>query len=65
MDPQQVGVIAVLFGIGAAGLAKKWVWGYQLVDMTKDRDFWRDAALASLRHTDRVIDVAQEQKPDA
>ena len=25
-------------------------------DMKKDRDFWRDTALAALRHADRAID---------
>lgn len=64
MDPNQLTIAGILVAALAAGLAKKWVWGYQLVDMTKDRDFWRDAALAALRHTDRALDVA-EKKTDA
>lgn len=65
MDAQQISVVALVLAALGAGLAKKWVWGYQLVDMTKDRDFWRDAALSALRHTDRALDVGKEQKPDA
>lgn len=58
IDPQQVTVIAVLFGIGAAGLAKKWVFGWTYAALEKDRDFWRDVALKSLGHTDKALDVA-------
>lgn len=73
MDPQQITVVALVFGIGAAGLAKKWVFGWiyeaaiasllkQLADMTADRNFWRDSTLAAMRHTDKALDVVQAQK---
>lgn len=56
-----IAAIGTLLGtITAAGLARKWVWGYQLADMTKDRDFWRDAALASMGITDKAIDTVQK-----
>lgn len=67
-DPQQVTIIVLLFGIGAAGLAKKWVFGWvyaaledRLVKTEKDRDFWRDTALTALGHTDKALDVAQSR----
>lgn len=50
----------LLGGITAAGLARKWTWGYQLADMTKDRDFWRDAALRSMTTTDKAIDTVRK-----
>lgn len=28
------------------------------LDLKTDRDYWRDTALASLRHTDKAIDMA-------
>lgn len=52
----------LLGGITAAGLARKWTWGYQLADMTKDRDFWRDAALRAMGTTDKALDVATTTK---
>lgn len=75
MDAQQISVVALVFGIGAAGLAKKWVFGWiyeaaiasllkQLADMTADRNFWRDSTLAALQHTTQALNVA-EKKPDA
>ena len=56
-----IGAIGSLLAtIVAAGLARKWVWGWQLADMTKDRDFWRDAFLKSLGQTDQAITVAKK-----
>lgn len=66
LDPQQLTVVALLFGIGAAGLAKKWVFGWvyaaledRLLKTEADRDFWRDTALKALGHADKALDVAQ------
>ena len=63
LDPQQITVIALLFAIGGAGLKKLWVFGWTyaekdkaLAEMTTDRNFWRDTALASLTHVDRLVD---------
>lgn len=62
-----IDAIAVIAAIGtilgtvaAAGLARKWVWGYQLADMTKDRDFWRDAALRAMGNADKAINVVEK-----
>lgn len=66
LDPQQVTIVALLFGIGGAGLAKKWVFGWvyaaledRLLKTEKDRDFWRDTALKALGHADKALDVAK------
>ena len=63
LDPQQVTIVALLFAIGAAGLKKLWVFGWtyaekdqDLQEMTTDRDFWRDTALASLTHVDKLVE---------
>ena len=70
-DAQQVTVAALLFGIGAAGLKKLWVWGWayaqlqaDLAKMEKDRDFWRDTALRSMGHTDKALEVAAQSGRD-
>lgn len=69
LDPQQVTIVALLFAIGGAGLRKLWVFGWvyserdnDLVEMTKDRNFWRDTALASLGHVEQAIEVAKKAK---
>ena len=63
LTPEQISIIGLLFAIGAAGLKKLWVFGWtysekdeDLTDMTKDRDFWRDTALASLTHVDKLVE---------
>lgn len=45
----------ILGGVVAAGLARKWVWGYQLREMQEDRDFWRDQALTLLRVNEKAL----------
>lgn len=62
LDPLVVfGAIGTLLGgIVTAGLTRKWAWGYQLSDMTTERDFWRDAFLASLSQTEDAITVAKK-----
>ena len=50
----------LLGGIITAGLARKWVWGYQLSEMTADRDFWRHAFLRSVGQTDQAIQVVNK-----
>lgn len=69
VTPEQLTIIGLLLGIGAAGLAQKWVWGwvYQevkkaLVEMTEDRNFWRDIALQSMGHTGKAIEAVAQQK---
>jgi hypothetical protein len=75
LTPEQLTIIGLLFAIGAAGLAKKWVWGWvyealkqtdeeRLTDMTEDRDFWRDLALQLMNVNDKAIDVASKKAAD-
>jgi hypothetical protein len=66
LDPNQITVIALLFGIGAAGLKKLWVFGWVYADkvvenaaLAKDRDFWRDIALKSMGHVDKALDKSE------
>lgn len=35
------------------------------LDLKADRDYWRDVALASMRHTDKAMDVAVQVAPKA
>lgn len=65
LDPQQITIVALLFGLGAAGLKKYWVFGWQYADkmaemvkLEEDRNFWRDTALKALGHTDKALEVA-------
>ena len=53
-------ISTILGAVVAAGLARKWVWGYQLAEMTKDRDMWRDLALQSFRVNEKAVDVASK-----
>lgn len=55
-------VLAAISAITAALGRAVWLI---YADLKKDRDFWRDTALKSMRHTDRALDVAGETKPDA
>lgn len=54
VDP---GVVVAVISALAAGLSAAIARVY--FDMKADRDYWRDAALRSLRHTDKALDVAQ------
>lgn len=60
-DPERVGLLTFVLTVLVAGFRKMWVWGYQLVDMTKDRDFWRGIALAAMKVTEKQVGV----DPDA
>lgn len=75
LNPEQITIIALLFGIGGAGLAKKWVFGWvydamvkfltdALNAMTEDRDFWKDAFLTQAGHTVKAIDTVKKVVKD-
>jgi len=53
-----VGVL-ILYG----GAKKVWVWGYQLRDMTQDRDEWRARALRGLGLVERTVTVLEQTSP--
>lgn len=63
LDPLVVlGAIGtIVSGVIATGLAGKWCWGYQLTDMTTDRNFWRDVALAGMKTAGKAIEVVEKQ----
>lgn len=65
---EQVTLVGVLIAIGAAGLAKKWVFGWvydqvqkDLIAMTADRNFWRDMALKLGGITGKAVDIAEKK----
>jgi hypothetical protein len=75
MDPQQLTIAGILIAIGLAGVRKDWVFGWvyrakvesdqqSLLEMTSDRDFWRDIALKSMGHTEKALDVAGRRTRD-
>lgn len=60
-DPERVSIVAILFAVLGTGFKRIWVWGYQLVEMTADRDFWRKTALSLMKVTEKQAGV----DPDA
>ncbi len=61
IDAQQLTVIGLLLAIGAAGLTRKWVFGWVYSEATEDRDFWRDTAIRLMTNVDKAIDVAAKR----
>ena len=53
----------LLGGITAAGLAKKWVFGWVYAAKEKEADFWRDAFLNQIGTTEKALDVATRKTP--
>ena len=61
----QLGLGGLLLMTLVLGHRRLWVFGWVLEESAKDleemridRDFWRDTALQSIRHTDKALDVA-------
>lgn len=62
LTPEQVAAVAaILVAVVAAGLAKKWVWGWVYADMVEDRNFWRRQALRLADHSDQALDVIEKK----
>jgi hypothetical protein len=68
INAEQITIIGLLLAIGAAGLARKWVFGWvyeqvqkDLVAMTADRNFWRDMALQLGGITGKAVDIAEKK----
>lgn len=72
VTPEQLTIVGLLLAIGAAGLAKKWVFGWvydtlrvdfekHQLDMTTDRDFWRDTALQLMNVNEQAIGVVAKK----
>jgi hypothetical protein len=63
----QLGLGGLLLMTLVLGHRRLWVFGWVLEEASKDldemridRDFWRDTALKSIRHTDKALDVADK-----
>jgi hypothetical protein len=54
-------VVSVLILYG--GAKRIWVWGYQLKDMTQDRDEWKARALRSVGLVERTVTVLEQTTP--
>ncbi len=50
-----VTVVIMFTIIIATGARKIWVWGYQLADAVRDRDFWRGIALRSMNIAEQTM----------
>jgi len=55
---QSITVGSMLIFILLGGYKRWWVWGYQLVDMKKDRDEWKELALRGYIFAERAIHLA-------
>jgi hypothetical protein len=55
-------VVAVIGALSAA--IGRLVW-LVYTDLRRDRDFWRDAYLKAVGHTDRAMELAAKAAPDA
>lgn len=52
-----IAAIGTLLGtITAAGLARKWVFGWTYMAMVEERDFWRNAFLKATSVKDETIE---------
>lgn len=55
----------VIAAISALATGIGWMVRRVYLDLKADRDYWRDVALASMRHTDKAMDVAVQVAPKA
>lgn len=62
VTPEQLTILGIAITLGVLGRAKVWVFGWvyadkekALVEMTVDRNFWRDTALKSMGHVDKAL----------
>ena len=63
MNPEQITIAGLLIGALAAGARGMWVFGYIYQAALKERDFWRDRALAGTGLAEIAADVAEKQAP--
>ena len=61
VSPEQITLASLLVGIGVAGAAQKWVFGWVYKAMVDDRDFWRDRALGSTGLAEIATDEAEKR----
>lgn len=54
---QKAGIVGLLVFILIGGARRVWVWGYQLEEMTAERDRYRTLAERLLGQADRSADV--------
>jgi hypothetical protein len=59
IGPQRLTLIGAMLIVIVAGYKRLWVWGWQYDEMTKDRDFWRTAAIKGTYMTERTVQLAE------
>lgn len=56
----------VITAIGALATGIGWIVRRVYLDLVTERNYWRTIALASIRHTDKAMDIAvAKTAPDA
>jgi len=60
---QQGALVFVAVLILWGGARRTWVWGYQLKEMTQDRDEWKARALRSVGLVERTVTVLEQTTP--
>lgn len=60
----QIGVGGLLLATLFLGHKRLWVFGWYARELAKDRDFWRDMALRSVKTAETAVNILPE-KPDA
>lgn len=58
---QRAGIVGLLVFILVGGARRLWVWGYQLTEMTAERDHYRAIAERALGQSERTVNVADRQ----
>lgn len=56
------GMLAGLLLILVGGFRRWWVWGYQLVEMQRERDEWKGLFLRSMKVAETAVSVARTTK---
>ena len=63
MNPEQITIASLLVAALIAGARGWWVFGYLYQAALRERDFWRDRALAGTGLAEIAADVAEKQAP--
>ena len=63
MTPEQFTLLGLLTTVVAAGVARKWVFGWVYEEMKSDRNFWRQRALTMTGVAEIATDDAEERAP--
>lgn len=63
MSGEQITIAGLLLAALLTGARGWWVFGYLYQSALKERDFWRDRALAGTGLAEIAADVAEEKAP--